>query len=94
MYFRIPEITLPDRGQFKSTYNTPDVSYNEAFLPRIRKYTCIPSFRRLGVDTSPHVPSFQQKLEDLRISIQVLDQSQIDCMGIINGRVLMGGEKF
>ena len=51
----------------------------------------MPSFRRWGIDAAPQVPSFQQKLVGLRISIQVLDQIQIDCMGAINDRSFKGG---
>ena len=69
---------------------TPEVSYNETFLALSVAYTCMPSFRRSGIGSFPHVPTLQQKINDLMILIQVAGSSQARCVGCINGKVLEG----
>ena len=84
-------MTLPSIEQFHSIFNTPEASYNGAFLAPSATYTCMPSFRGRGIDTASLVPPFQQKLVDLRIPIQVVDHIQIDCADAINNRSFRGG---
>ena len=50
----------------------------------------MPSFRREGIDSFEMVPTFQQKIDDLRILIQVIENSREGCMRCVNGVVLMG----
>ena len=74
--FSIPAIRIPSVSQFEARNTAPIVTYNEAFLALIVAYTCAPSFRHLVIDSFPHVSTRQQKINDLRISIQSIDQSQ------------------
>ena len=80
-------LARPIRIFFRNT----DASYNETFLALSIAYAFTPAFRRQGIDCASQVPSFQQKLSDLRILIQVLDQTQTDGLGIINRQGLRGG---
>ena len=50
----------------------------------------MPSFRKEGIDSFEMAPTFQQKINDLRILIQVIDNSREICAGCINGVVLRG----
>ena len=50
----------------------------------------MPSLRRAGIDSFAHVPTFQQKINDLMIFTQVIESSQECCAGCINGGVLKG----
>ena len=50
------------------------------------------AFRRSRIDSFSQVQTFQQKINDLRILIQVIDNSQNCCAGSINGDVLRGGK--
>ena len=67
-----------------------DVSCNETFLPLSALYTCTPSFRRSGIDSFAQVPTFQQKMNDLMVLIQVIENPQEPCVGCINGEVSKG----
>ena len=88
--FYWPDIALPfgclsDRENIVS-----EVSYNGTFLPLIATYACMPSFRRSGIDSFPHAPTFRQKINDLRISTQVIESSHEFWAGCANGEVLKG----
>ena len=50
----------------------------------------MPSFRKEGIGSFETVPTFQQKINDLRILIQVIYNSREICVGCINGVVLRG----
>ena len=52
----------------------------------------MPSFRRSGIDSISHVPTFQKKINDLRILIHVIENSQDFFLGRINGEVLKGAK--
>jgi len=85
-----PVITLPAGSRSDHTNNFSDVSYNETFLFLSVTYTCRPSFQRSGIDSFAQVPTFQQKINDLVILIQVIGNSSECCTGCINGVVLTG----
>ena len=90
--FLRPAITLPESSLLDVKNTVSEVSYNETFLFHSVIYTCMPSFRKEGIDSFETVPTFQQKINDLRILIQVIDNSREICVGCINGVVLRGSK--
>ena len=85
-----PVITLPVGNLNAYQSIVSKVSYNDTFLPLSAIYTCMPSFRRSGIDSFDQVPTFQQKINDLRVLIQVVENSQESCAGCVNGEVSKG----
>ena len=88
--FLEPFITIPGNNPCDIRNAIPGVSYTETFLSLSAIYTCIPSFRKEGIGSSEMVPTPPQKINDLRVLIQVVDISREICIGCFNGVVLRG----
>ena len=74
------EATFPSIEQYKSFLDNAEASCDETFLSLMATYTFMPAFRRHGIDFASQAPSFQQKLNDLRVLIQVPDQIKTERM--------------
>ena len=90
--FRWPFIGVPLGECFGYSQITAETPYNETFRSLSITYTCRPAFRRPGIVSFSQVPTFQHKIDELRILIQVIGNSQNFCLVSINGNVLRGAK--